>query len=98
MLLEAALHPRQKTAKLCPCAMICIAWFRLSEHPPLNYIIRRTVGENHSRAMIYDVNSPQFQQFLRSSGRRKEGYEKTSSLKAANKQTSKPAGAASTGL
>ena len=48
--------------------------------------------------MIYDVNSPQFQQFLRSSGRRKEGYEKTSSLKAANKQTSKPAGAASTGL
>lgn len=49
--------------------------------------------------MIYDVNSPQFQQFLRSSGRRKEGFDR-SGQKAATKGAAiaKPAGAASTGL
>ena len=50
--------------------------------------------------MIYDVNSPQFQQFLRSSGRRKEGFARGAGNQAAqgNKQVAKPAGAASTGL
>lgn len=47
--------------------------------------------------MIYDVNSPQYQQFLRSSGRRRDDYGKAKSA-IVNKQTSKPAGAASTGL
>jgi hypothetical protein len=50
--------------------------------------------------MIYDVNSPQFQQFLRSSGRRKEGFEKGANRNTAisMKGNAKPAGAASTGL
>ncbi|KAH9578111.1 hypothetical protein LSM04_005208 [Trypanosoma melophagium] len=49
--------------------------------------------------MIYDVNSPQYQQFLRSSGRRREDYTKAARpVFTGNKQISKPAGAASTGL
>ena len=49
--------------------------------------------------MIYDVTSPQFQQFLRSSGRRREDYGEHKSAGGAGKgAVSKPAGAASTGL
>eukprot|EP00796_Vickermania_ingenoplastis_P006727 gene6727-4822_t len=48
--------------------------------------------------MIYDVNSPAYQQFLRSSGRRRDDYGRVSKNVAINKKTSKPAGAASTGL
>lgn len=47
--------------------------------------------------MIYDVNSPAYQQFLKSSGRRRDDYARVKSA-AINKKTSKPAGAASTGL
>lgn len=47
--------------------------------------------------MIYDTSSPQFQQFLKSSGRRRDDYAKVRSA-AINKKTAKPAGAASTGL
>lgn len=47
--------------------------------------------------MIYDTNSPQYQQFLRSSGRRRDDYAKSKGP-ITNKQLSKPAGAASTGL
>lgn len=47
--------------------------------------------------MIYDTNSAQFQQFLRSSGRRRDDYGKSKTA-IVSKQTSKPAGAASTGL
>jgi hypothetical protein len=57
-------------------------------------------GSLSNLAMIYDVNSPQFQQFLRSSGRRKEGFEKGANRNTAisMKGNAKPAGAASTGL
>lgn len=48
--------------------------------------------------MIYDTNSPQYQQFLRSSGRRRDDYGKQKSVMMNKKQTMKPAGAASTGL
>ncbi|RHW69740.1 hypothetical protein DPX39_100097400 [Trypanosoma brucei equiperdum] len=49
--------------------------------------------------MIYDITTPQYQQFLRSCGRRREDYVKGSSTGfSGNKQTTKPAGAASTGL
>lgn len=49
--------------------------------------------------MIYDVSSPQFQQFLRSSGRRREDYGDRRNGGAAGKAfTVKPSGAASTGL
>ncbi|CCW69994.1 unnamed protein product [Phytomonas sp. Hart1] len=47
--------------------------------------------------MIYDTSSPQFQQFLKSSGRRRDDYGKVKGA-IINKQTSKPAGASSTGL
>ncbi|CAJ1047371.1 putative Mechanosensitive ion channel [Leishmania shawi] len=47
--------------------------------------------------MIYDTNSAQYQQFLRSSGRRRDDYGKSKTA-IVNKQTAKPAGAASTGL
>lgn len=47
--------------------------------------------------MIYDTNTAQFQQFLRSSGRRRDDYGKSKSA-IVNKQTAKPSGAASTGL
>jgi hypothetical protein len=47
--------------------------------------------------MIYDTNSAQYQQFLRSSGRRRDDYGKAKTA-IVSKQTSKPAGAASTGL
>ncbi|KPI90566.1 hypothetical protein ABL78_0326 [Leptomonas seymouri] len=47
--------------------------------------------------MIYDTNSAQYQQFLRSSGRRRDDYSKAKTA-IVNKQTAKPAGAASTGL
>ena len=48
--------------------------------------------------MIYDVSSPQFQQYLRSSGRRREGFNKGAGMKEASKAIARPAGAASTGL
>jgi hypothetical protein len=48
--------------------------------------------------MIYDVNSPQFQQFLRSSGRRREDYKQHQSSGASKQIAHKPGGAASTGL
>ena len=48
--------------------------------------------------MIYDVTSPQYQQFLRSSGRRREDYGQRKDAGTTNKHTAKPAGAASTGL
>lgn len=47
--------------------------------------------------MIYDTNSAQYQQFLRSSGRRRDDYAKAKTA-IVSKQMSKPAGAASTGL
>lgn len=47
--------------------------------------------------MIYDTNSAQYQQFLRSSGRRRDDYGKSKTA-IVSKQSSKPAGAASTGL
>ena len=49
--------------------------------------------------MIYDVNSPAYQQFLRSSGRKKEDFKKKGGTKMVSKTgAAKPAGAASTGL
>jgi hypothetical protein len=48
--------------------------------------------------MIYDVNSAQYQQFLRSSGRKREDFNDKKGGAAINKGTAKPAGAASTGL
>ena len=49
--------------------------------------------------MIYDVTSAQYQQFLRSSGRRREDYNERRAMGAGAKNfISKPAGAASTGL
>lgn len=48
--------------------------------------------------MIYDVNSPAYQQFLKSSGRRHEDFVRGAKAPTINKKTSKPAGAASTGL
>eukprot|EP00331_Platyophrya_macrostoma_P002669 CAMPEP_0176424226 /NCGR_PEP_ID=MMETSP0127-20121128/10722_1 /TAXON_ID=938130 /ORGANISM="Platyophrya macrostoma, Strain WH" /LENGTH=48 /DNA_ID= /DNA_START= /DNA_END= /DNA_ORIENTATION= len=48
--------------------------------------------------MIYDVSSPQFQQFLRSSGRRREDYAERKAAGGAKGFVAKPAGAASTGL
>ncbi|CCW63297.1 unnamed protein product [Phytomonas sp. EM1] len=47
--------------------------------------------------MIYDTNSTQYQQFLKSSGRRRDDYGKVKGS-IISKQTAKPAGAASTGL
>lgn len=47
--------------------------------------------------MIYDVSSKQFQQFLKSSGRRRDGFA-PSKMQSGKAQTSRPAGAASTGL
>lgn len=47
--------------------------------------------------MIYDVSSKQFQQFLKSSGRRREGFA-PSKMSGGKTQTQRPAGAASTGL
>lgn len=48
--------------------------------------------------MIYDVSSPQYQQFLRSSGRRREDYNERRAAASAKNFVSKPGGAASTGL
>ncbi|CUG87123.1 Hypothetical protein, putative [Bodo saltans] len=48
--------------------------------------------------MIYDVSSPQFQQFLRSSGRKREDYGERKAGGGAKTFVSKPSGAASTGL
>ena len=52
------------------------------------------------RVMIYDVNSPQYQAFLRSGRRREEGaYQSGTKGAGANvKMVHKPGGAASTGL
>lgn len=47
--------------------------------------------------MIYDTNSVQYQQFLRSSGRRRDDYGRTKTA-IVSKQNAKPGGAASTGL
>ena len=50
-------------------------------------------------AMIYDVTSPAYQQFLRRSGRKREDFGKKSAGPAIAKgAVAKPAGAASTGL
>jgi hypothetical protein len=48
--------------------------------------------------MIYDVSSPQFQQFLRSSGRKREDYGERKAGGGAKAFVTKPSGAASTGL
>lgn len=48
--------------------------------------------------MIYDVNSPQFQQFLRSSGRRREDFQDKKKGREAVKEAVKPGGGTSTGL
>ena len=48
--------------------------------------------------MIYDVNSPQYQQFLRSSGRKRDDFSKKKSSGTGTQQVHKPGGAASTGL
>lgn len=50
--------------------------------------------------MIYDVNSPQFQQFLRATTRRREELARRVNAAAGGgkSKVSKPSGAASTGL
>ena len=49
--------------------------------------------------MIYDVNSPQFQQFLRTAGRRRDDFKAKGPKGPAGHQIAhKPGGAASTGL
>lgn len=48
--------------------------------------------------MIYDVSSPQFQQFLRTSNRRTDAPKGNKSSGGGKVKVSKPAGAASTGL
>lgn len=48
--------------------------------------------------MIYDVTSPTFQQFLRSSGRRREDYQGKAQGASGKAPVAKPSGAASTGL
>ncbi len=48
--------------------------------------------------MIYDTSSPQFQQFLRSSGRRREDYDARKGAAGGKAPVAKPAGASSTGL
>lgn len=47
--------------------------------------------------MIYDVNSPQFQQFLRAHARRRDDVQR-GGAKGGKIMTHKPAGASSTGL
>jgi hypothetical protein len=48
--------------------------------------------------MIYDVNSPQYQAFLRASRRREEGAYQNTTKQAGKQLAHKSGGAASTGL
>lgn len=48
--------------------------------------------------MIYDVNSPQFQQFLRAAAKRQTDPQSKKGKAGGKSMTHKPAGAASTGL
>jgi hypothetical protein len=59
----------------------------------------KPLTHTHS-TMIYDVNSPQFQQFMRATTRRREDLPRRGAApgKGGKAATGKPGGAASTGL